>query len=54
MEKTIKAIRDAGLGAKVIIGGCPVSETVCKAIKADAWAKNPQDTVRTCRDWAIA
>lgn len=54
MGATIQALRNEGLNVKVIIGGCPVSEAVCKEVGADAWAHNPQDTVRICRDWATA
>ena len=53
MDKTIKALRAAGLNVKVIVGGCAVNEAVCKEIAADAWAYNPQDTVRICKEWAL-
>lgn len=52
MKKTIEAIREENLDVKVIIGGSPVNEAVCKNIGADAWAFNPQDTVRICTEWA--
>lgn len=54
MEETIKALHENGLDVKVIIGGCPVNEMVCNEIGADAWAYNPQDTVRICQEWAQA
>lgn len=54
MDKTIKALRAAGLNTKVIVGGCAVNEAVCNEIAADAWAYNPQDTVRICKEWALA
>lgn len=54
MAKTISALREAGLDAKVIVGGCAVNEAVCAEIGADAWAYNPQDTVRICKEWANA
>lgn len=52
MKKTVDAIRNAHLDVKVIIGGSPVSESVCKYVGADAWAINPQDTVNICSAWA--
>lgn len=54
MGKTIKALHEEGLDVKVIVGGCAVNEAVCKEINADAWAYNPQDTVRICKEWATA
>lgn len=54
MAKTISALRESGLDVKVIVGGCAVNEAVCHEIKADAWAYNPQDTVRICKEWASA
>ena len=52
MKKTIDALHNAALDVKVIVGGCPVNESVCKEVGADAWAYNPQDTVRICQEWA--
>ena len=52
MNKTIAALRNEGLDVKVIVGGCAVNEAVCTEIGADAWAYNPQDTVRICKEWA--
>jgi methylmalonyl-CoA mutase cobalamin-binding domain/chain len=56
MKETVEAFRTAGLrdGIRIIIGGNPVSEEVRRLTGADAWAINPQDTIRTCRDWAGA
>ena len=54
MKKTVEALKEAGMrdDVKVIIGGAPVSEEACKQVGADAWAHNPQDTIRICTDWA--
>lgn len=54
MKATVDAFQEAGLreDVKIIIGGAPVSEAVCKLVGADAWAINPADTVNTCRSWA--
>ena len=54
MRRTIEALKNAGMDVKVIIGGAPVNEAVKNEIGADAWAYNPQDTVKICQDWAIA
>lgn len=52
MKVTVDAIRAAGVSAKVIIGGAPVSAEACALVGADAWANSPQKTVQTCRNWA--
>ncbi|MDR0621425.1 MAG: cobalamin-dependent protein [Deltaproteobacteria bacterium] len=56
MKQTVQAFQAAGLreGIHIIIGGNPVSEEVKAFTGADAWAINPQDTIRTCRAWAGA
>ncbi len=38
MESTVKAIKDAGLNAKVIIGGAPVTQNYADKIGADGYA----------------
>lgn len=38
MEKTLKAIRDAGITAKVIIGGAPITQAYADKIGADGYA----------------
>ena len=52
MKATVKALKAAGVDAKVIIGGAPVSEDACRNIGADEWAHSPQKTVATCKAWA--
>ena len=52
MKATVNALKDAGVDAKVIIGGAPVSAEACKNIGADEWAHSPQKTVATCKAWA--
>lgn len=53
MKATVDALREAGLtDVHVIIGGAPTNEEACRRVGADAWAHNPQDTVRICRQWA--
>jgi len=54
MRNTVDAFKSAGLrnDVKIIIGGAPINENVCKQVGADAWAVNPQTTVQTCKAWA--
>lgn len=52
MKATVEALKAAGVDAKVIIGGAPVSAEACKNIGADEWAHSPQKTVATCKAWA--
>lgn len=53
MKAVVEQLKAAGLSdVKVIIGGAPVNEDACKRVGADAWARNPQDTVRICQGWA--
>jgi methanogenic corrinoid protein MtbC1 len=55
MKQTVEALHAAlGDSVKVIIGGNPVNENVCKLVGADAWAINPQLGVQICREWAAA
>ncbi|MBR2555445.1 MAG: cobalamin-dependent protein [Aeriscardovia sp.] len=54
MRRTIALLKESGLDVKVIIGGAPVNEAVKEEVGADAWAYNPQDTVRICQTWATA
>ena len=53
MKATVEAFKAAGMDdVKIIIGGAPVSEGAMQITGADAWAKSPQDTIRTCKKWA--
>jgi methylmalonyl-CoA mutase cobalamin-binding domain/chain len=55
MKQTVEALHAAlGDSVKVIIGGNPVNENVCKLVGADAWSINPQLGVRICKEWAAA
>ena len=53
MKNTIKALEACGLRSKVkvMIGGGPVNEKVCKYTGADAWGNNPQIAVKLCKEW---
>lgn len=53
MKAVVDQLHEAGLhDVKVLIGGAPVNEDACKRTGADAWARNPQDTVRFCQEWS--
>ena len=54
MKDTIEAFKAAGMrdDVKIIVGGAPVTETVCASVGADEWALSPQKTVSVCQAWA--
>jgi len=54
MKKTVETLKEEELHVKVIIGGAPVNAEACKNIGADAWATNPQDGVKICKEWAVS
>jgi 5-methyltetrahydrofolate--homocysteine methyltransferase len=45
MRNTVKALRDAGLGVKVIIGGAPVTQEYAREIGADGYAPDASSAV---------
>jgi len=45
MEKTIKALRSAGVSAKVVIGGAPVTQGYAAKINADGYAPDAASAV---------
>ncbi|MBN2590638.1 MAG: corrinoid protein [Sedimentisphaerales bacterium] len=45
MEKTIKALKDEGLSAKVMIGGAPVTQEYANKIGADGYAPDAASAV---------
>jgi len=45
MEKTLKAIRDADISAKVMIGGAPVTQGYADKIGADGYAADAASAV---------
>lgn len=56
MKATVDALKAAGVrdNVKVILGGNPVTDAVCRDADADAWTTNPQEGVALCRRWALA
>lgn len=49
MEETVKALRDAGLNTKVMIGGGMTNEMVRDKVGADAWGHDAMEAVRLAR-----
>ncbi|GAG31374.1 unnamed protein product, partial [marine sediment metagenome] len=45
MEKTVKALKDAGVSAKVIIGGAPVTQGYADRIGADGYSPDAASAV---------
>ena len=45
MEKAIKAIKDAGVSAKIMIGGAPVTQGYADKIGADGYAADAASAV---------
>jgi 5-methyltetrahydrofolate--homocysteine methyltransferase len=45
MEKTIKAVKEAGIGVKVMIGGAPVTQDYADRIGADGYAPDAASAV---------
>ena len=45
MEKTLKALRDAGVSAKIIVGGAPVTQDYADRIGADGYAADAASAV---------
>lgn len=49
MAETVKALRDAGLNAKVMIGGGMTNEMVRDKVGADAWGHDAVEAVRLAK-----
>ena len=45
MEKTIKALKDAGVSAKVMIGGAPITQDYANKVGADGYAADAASAV---------
>ncbi|MGC8493836.1 MAG: corrinoid protein [Syntrophobacteraceae bacterium] len=50
MQAVVEELKKAGIGARTMIGGGPVSEAFAKSIGADGYAKNAAEAVRTARE----
>ncbi|MBI5606039.1 MAG: cobalamin B12-binding domain-containing protein [Deltaproteobacteria bacterium] len=55
MEKTVKAIEEAGLRdkVKIMIGGGQMDDEVRKYARADAYGKDASAAVNLCKQWII-
>jgi 5-methyltetrahydrofolate--homocysteine methyltransferase len=49
MEKTIKALKQAGVTAKVMVGGAPVTQTFADKIGANGYAPDAASAVDTAK-----
>jgi len=52
MKDTVKALRDAGLDVKVMIGGGQVDENIRQYTDADAYGKDAMAAVALANEWA--
>jgi len=46
MEKTVKAVREAGMAVKVIVGGAPVTQSFADTIGADGYSADAPGAVK--------
>lgn len=51
MKETADALKAAGVNAKIIIGGNPVSKEACEFVGADAFTTNAAEGVKICQGW---
>lgn len=49
MKKTIEAMKAAGQGAKIIVGGAPVTQAYADEIGADGYAEDAATAVELCK-----
>jgi 5-methyltetrahydrofolate--homocysteine methyltransferase len=45
MKKTVSAIKEKHSGAKILVGGAPVTKEYCEKIGADFYSPDPQGAV---------
>ena len=50
MEKTVKALKDAGISAKVMIGGAPVTQDYADKIGADGYSADAASAVDVAKE----
>ena len=53
MEKTIKALKEAGIAAKVVIGGAPVTQAYADKIGADGYAADAASAVDLAKSLVV-
>ncbi|MBL7106169.1 MAG: corrinoid protein [Phycisphaerae bacterium] len=54
MEKTIQALRNAGVEAKIMIGGAPITQAYSDKIQADGYAPDAASAVDLAMDLVVA
>lgn len=52
MKETVDALKVAGIDAKIIIGGNPVTKEACTFVGADRFTTNAAEGVKICQAWA--
>ena len=53
MEKTIKALQDAGVGAKIIVGGAPVTQSYADKIGAHGYSPDAASAVDLAKSLVV-
>ncbi|AWW25895.1 MAG TPA: cobalamin-binding protein [Bacteroidales bacterium] len=51
MKDTVDALKEAGVDAKIIIGGNPVTKEACAFVGADRFTTNAAEGVKICQEW---
>ncbi|AFA48347.1 cobalamin B12-binding domain-containing protein [Acetobacterium woodii] len=51
MKETVDAVKAAGIDAKIIIGGNPVTKEACEYVGADIFTTNAAEGVKLCQEW---
>jgi methanogenic corrinoid protein MtbC1 len=56
MKATVDAVKAAGLRdqVKIMVGGAPVDDTVCRYAGADISGGDAQNAVKLCRQWSVS
>jgi 5-methyltetrahydrofolate--homocysteine methyltransferase len=52
MELTVKALKEAGMGTKIVIGGAPVTQAFAEQIGADGYSPDAPGAVRLVKQMA--
>lgn len=51
MKETVEMVKAAGIDAKIIIGGNPVTKEACEHVGADQYTTNAAEGVKICQEW---
>ncbi|WKY48343.1 cobalamin-dependent protein [Eubacteriaceae bacterium ES3] len=51
MKDTVDSLKAAGVNAKIIIGGNPVTKEACEFVGADNYTTNAAEGVKMCQAW---